>query len=127
MASLAEYKDPGAKTWGFNFGSIGTLKLLPHFVHWLRERSPTVVVYCPVLCVVARFAAVHQKIPQVSLLTTAGPGYLDAAFMTHGGSAAASVGTFKSNEPKQQCNSGSESGAAIHAGAHAEHSRAAGF
>lgn len=98
-ASLAEYGDAGAKTWGFNFGSIGTLKLLPHFVKWLSERSPAVVVYCPVLCVVARLAAAHLNIPCVSLLTTAGPGYLDAAFKTHGGSAAAFVGHLKGNEP----------------------------
>jgi len=99
IASLAEYGDPGAKMWGFNFGSIGTMKLLPHFIKWLSERNPAVVVYCPVLCVVAKFAAVHLKVPSVSLLTTAGPGYLDAAFKTHGGSAATFVSMLKANEP----------------------------
>lgn len=41
----------------------------------------------PVLCSYAHLAASHLKIPDVSLLTASGPGFWDAAFTTHGGSA----------------------------------------
>jgi len=99
MAVLSEYDDPGALMWGHNFGSIVTLRLLQPFIEWFRECDPTAVVYCPVLCVVARFAAMYLKIPSVSLLTANGPGYLDAAFATHGGTAAGFVEMLRNNEP----------------------------
>ena len=85
--TLEAYEDPGAKMWGLNFGSIATEKLIPIFVEFFQEMSPKLVLYCPVLCPYAHLAALHLKITDVSLLTTAGPGFWDAAFATHGGSA----------------------------------------
>lgn len=102
MKTLEDYGDPGAKVWGLNFGSILTQKLLPVYISWLRSISPQVVVYCPVLCQVAHFSAMHLQIPSVSLLTAAGPGYLDAAFAAHGSSAAGLVATIKANEPNSK-------------------------
>lgn len=102
MKTLEEYGDPAAKMWGLNFGSILTEKLLPVYISWLRSVSPQVVVYCPVLCQAAHFSAMHLKIPSISLLTAAGPGYLDAAFAAHGSSAAGLVATIKGNEPNSK-------------------------
>ena len=65
--------------------NIGIARLLPLYTEWLRSTGAClVVIYCPVLCAVARFAAVSLNIPNVSLLTAAGPGYWDAAFAAHG-------------------------------------------
>lgn len=99
MKTLEDYGDPGAKMWGLNFGSILTEKLLPVYITWLRSISPHVVVYCPVLCQVAHFSAMHLQIPSVSLLTAAGPGYLDVAFAAHGSSATGLVAAIKANDP----------------------------
>mmetsp|Transcript_116720 Transcript_116720/g.341711 ORF Transcript_116720/g.341711 Transcript_116720/m.341711 type:complete len:493 (-) Transcript_116720:47-1525(-) len=96
--SLSEYGDPGAKMWALNFGSIATEKLLPVYIGFLRRHSPDLVVYCPVLCSVAHFAAMHLKIPDASLLTAAGPGFWDAAFASHGGSPAGLISTINANE-----------------------------
>eukprot|EP00811_Abedinium_folium_P027114 NODE_4072_length_1940_cov_9.019857.p1 GENE.NODE_4072_length_1940_cov_9.019857~~NODE_4072_length_1940_cov_9.019857.p1 ORF type:complete len:378 (+),score=83.16 NODE_4072_length_1940_cov_9.019857:328-1461(+) len=63
------------------------------------EASPQLLVYCPVLCQVAHFAARRLGIPDVSLLTANGPGFWDAAFATHGGSPDDVVVAVKGNEP----------------------------
>eukprot|EP00656_Telonema_subtile_P053662 TRINITY_DN7829_c0_g2_i1.p1 TRINITY_DN7829_c0_g2~~TRINITY_DN7829_c0_g2_i1.p1 ORF type:complete len:498 (+),score=80.62 TRINITY_DN7829_c0_g2_i1:242-1735(+) len=101
-ATFGEYDDPGAMQWALNFGSIAAQRLLPVYIDWFRERQPNLVVYCPVLCQVAHFAALHLKIPDVSLLTAAGPGFFDAALAAHpGASAAALVGTVAANQPNR--------------------------
>lgn len=90
MATAAEYSD-GADPppqWWLNFGSISTAALLPIYVDWLASREAQLVVYCPVLCQVARFAAMQLRVPAVSLLTAAGPGYFDAAIAAMAGPAA---------------------------------------
>ena len=71
-----------------NFGSISSAALLPIYTDWLRSRNAQLVVYCPVLCHVALFAAVNLEVPVVSLLTTSGPGYFDAAIASMAGPAA---------------------------------------
>ena len=86
-ATATEYGDPPPQWW-LNFGSISNATLLPIYIDWFRSRDPHLVVYCPVLCVVARLAAMHLKIPTVSLLTASGPGYFDAAIASMAGSAA---------------------------------------
>lgn len=96
--SIEEYGSAGAKMWALNFGSIAPSKLLPAYISFLRRVSPQLVVYCPVLSSVAHFAASYLGIPDVSLLTAAGPGFWDAAFAVHGGSAAGLVGSIKTNE-----------------------------
>jgi len=101
LASLEKYDDPGAKQWGLNFGSIGTAALLPAYLEFLWRvcrtpdqpgRLPDLLVYCPVLCQAAYFAAQKLGIPAVSLLTAAGPGYYDAAFDQLGGGRAGYAG-----------------------------------
>ncbi|CAK9096048.1 unnamed protein product [Durusdinium trenchii] len=87
VSTLQAYEDPGANAWALNFGSLAASKLIPIFVDFLRELAPKLLVYCPVLCSYAHLAASHLKIPDVSLLTASGPGFWDAAFTTHGGSA----------------------------------------
>lgn len=89
LATATEYGDPPPQWW-LNFGSIATARLLSLYVAWFRSRhNVKLVVYCPVLCAVARFAALVLNIPAVSLLTAAGPGYLDAAIAAMAGDAAA--------------------------------------
>jgi len=95
---LSEYGDPGAKMWAINFGSIFMEKALPAYINFLRLHSPKLVVYCPVLCQVAHLAALHLSIPDVSLLTAAGPGYWDAALAGAGASAAGLISTIKANQ-----------------------------
>jgi hypothetical protein len=87
MATAVEYSDPPPQWW-LNFGSISSARLLPIYVDWFCSRNAQLVVYCPVLCQVARFAAMQLHLPAVSLLTTAGPGYLDAAIASMAGAAA---------------------------------------
>ena len=88
MATAAEYGDPPPQWW-LNFGSISCAALLPLYIDWFRSRNNVrLVVYCPVLCQVARFAAMQLQIPAVSLLTAAGPGYFDAAIASMAGAAA---------------------------------------
>jgi UDP-N-acetylglucosamine:LPS N-acetylglucosamine transferase len=87
MSTASLYGDPPPQWW-LNFGSISTEMLLPIYIDFLRALSPNLVVYCPVLCQVAYFAALHLRIPAVSLLTTAGPGYFDAAIASMAGAAA---------------------------------------
>ena len=56
----------------------------------------------PVLCPYAHFAATFlHPFPTVSLLTAAGPGYWDAAFRVHGGSAAQLTEAIQRNAPNQ--------------------------
>ena len=89
MATRAEYIPGGdPPQWWLNFGSISTSKLLPIYVDYLRSQGATLVIYCPVLCQVARFAAMKLQVPSVSLLTAAGPGYFDAAIASMAGAAA---------------------------------------
>lgn len=95
--TLEEYDDPGAKMWALNFGSIAAEKLLPVYLSFLRHHSPHLVVYCPVLCSVAHLAATYLNIPDVSLLTAAGPGFWDAAFASSGGSAAGLITAIRVN------------------------------
>lgn len=96
QATFAEYSDP-PPMWGINFGSIAVAWLLQPFITWLDSRSVSLVVYCPVLSQLARFAAARLNIPHVSLLTTAGPGYWDAVFAAHSMSADALVRAIHSN------------------------------
>jgi UDP-N-acetylglucosamine:LPS N-acetylglucosamine transferase len=102
LKTLDDYDDPGSKMWALNFGSIATEKLLPGHISVFKKLAPSLIVYCPVLCQVAYFAALHLGIPAVSLLTAAGPGYWDAAFKNHGGSAAGLLATIKANEPNNK-------------------------
>jgi len=95
--TLEEYNDPAAKMWALNFGSIATGRLLPVYLSFLRRLSPHLIVYCPVLCSVVHLAAMHLNIPDVSLLTTAGPGFWDAAFACSGGSVAGLVAAIGAN------------------------------
>jgi UDP-N-acetylglucosamine:LPS N-acetylglucosamine transferase len=100
--TFEEYNSPGAKMWALNFGSISTEKLLPIYISFFKQQSPQVVVYCPVLSQVAHFAALKLGIPDVSVLTTAGPGFWDAAFASPaaGGATAAGLLTaIKENGP----------------------------
>merc|ERR1711982_27324 len=71
--------------WGMNFGSIFVSKQLPAYIKYISKLMPRLklVVYCPILCAVAHFASMKLGIPDVSLLTTAGEGWLDAAFESH--------------------------------------------
>lgn len=92
MKTFDEYGTPGAKMWALNFGSIMADKLLPVYIQFLTKCSPRVVVYCPVLCQVARFAALKLGIPHVSVLTAAGPGYWDAAFASPAASGVTAAG-----------------------------------
>ncbi|CAE7428872.1 yojK [Symbiodinium sp. CCMP2456] len=96
LGTLADY-GPDARAWALNFGSIALQKLLPMYISFLQRLAPQLVVYCPVLSQVAHLAAEHLKIPDVSLLTAAGPGYWDAAFASHGGSAESLVAAIKLN------------------------------
>ncbi|CAE7374072.1 yjiC [Symbiodinium natans] len=96
VGTVADY-GPSAKPWALNFGSLALEKLLPMYIAFLRRFAPQLVVYCPVLSHVAHFAAGHLGIPDVSLLTAAGPGYWDAAFAVHGGSAGGLVDAIKAN------------------------------
>eukprot|EP00756_Hemistasia_phaeocysticola_P012386 Hpha_TRINITY_DN15191_c4_g18::TRINITY_DN15191_c4_g18_i1::g.128418::m.128418 len=93
MASFAQYAEKeGDKPpiWALNFGSIPNAKFLSVYQEWLRSLGPVaVVVYCPVLCAVAHFAASSLGIPSVSLLTAAGPGFFDAAIAASAGGRAA--------------------------------------
>mmetsp|Transcript_876 Transcript_876/g.3226 ORF Transcript_876/g.3226 Transcript_876/m.3226 type:complete len:506 (+) Transcript_876:19-1536(+) len=86
--TFAEYDDAGALQWALNFGSIAAERLLPVYISWFRDREPHLVVYCPVLCQVAHFAALKLGIPDVSLLTASGPGFFDAAIAAAAGQAA---------------------------------------
>lgn len=104
MDTATKYSDPPPQWW-LNFGSIASAALLPIYTEWFRSRKNVrLVVYCPVLCQVARFAAAQLQIPAVSLLTAAGPGYLDAAIASTAGAeavrsvAAGLVAAIKSNE-----------------------------
>eukprot|EP00927_Polykrikos_kofoidii_P077222 TRINITY_DN74189_c0_g1_i1.p1 TRINITY_DN74189_c0_g1~~TRINITY_DN74189_c0_g1_i1.p1 ORF type:complete len:503 (-),score=75.92 TRINITY_DN74189_c0_g1_i1:128-1579(-) len=98
VGSVAEYNDASAAQWAINFGSIASHRLLPAYISWFRSREPQLVVYCPVLCSVAHFAASHLRIPDVSLLTAAGPGFWDAAFAAiPGASAEMLAATIKAN------------------------------
>ncbi|GMH47107.1 hypothetical protein TrLO_g10346 [Triparma laevis f. longispina] len=97
-----DYGTEGSKMRGLNFGSISAERLLPVYINFLRRMSPQLVVYCPVLCQVAHFAAMTLKIPDVSILTAAGPGFWDAAFAGHGSSAADFILTIKANEPNNK-------------------------
>ena len=103
-ATASEYGDP-VPQWWLNFGSISTAALLPIYIDWFRSRHAQLVVYCPVLCQVALFAALQLKVPAVSLLTASGPGYFDAAIasMAGGGAvrgvAAGLVNAVKAVEP----------------------------
>lgn len=102
LQSMAEYQDPGAKMWAMNFGSIATERLIPIFADFFKELSPKLLIYCPVLCPYAHFAAsLLPKLRSVSLLTAAGPGYWDAAFKAHGGTAQQLVETIAKNEANQ--------------------------
>eukprot|EP00439_Symbiodinium_sp_Y106_P087385 s33_g48.t1 len=96
IGTLADY-GPDARAWALNFGSIALQKLLPMYISFLQRLAPQLVVYCPVLSQVAHLAAEHLNIPDVSLLTAAGPGYWDAAFAVHGGSAESLVAAIKLN------------------------------
>ncbi|KAL7550657.1 hypothetical protein ACHAWF_013891 [Thalassiosira exigua] len=87
MSTATDYSDPPPKWW-LNFGSISAAALMPIYVNWLGSRNARLVVFCPVLCSVARFAALQLEIPAVSLLTAAGPGYIDAAIASMAGAAA---------------------------------------
>eukprot|EP00928_Gymnodinium_smaydae_P014658 TRINITY_DN15399_c0_g1_i1.p1 TRINITY_DN15399_c0_g1~~TRINITY_DN15399_c0_g1_i1.p1 ORF type:complete len:965 (-),score=164.25 TRINITY_DN15399_c0_g1_i1:56-2950(-) len=98
MNTFLQYGDDKAKQWALNFGSIATELLLPPYIEFFRRVAPKVIVYCPVLCQVSHFAAMHLRIPDVSLLTAAGPGFWDAAFAAHGGCAADLVSAIKANE-----------------------------
>ena len=86
-SAFEDYADAGARQWGLNFGSATTARLVPMFLAWLGARPvrPSVIVYCPVLCPAAHFAGLKLNIPTISLLTAAGPGYMDAAFDRHCG------------------------------------------
>jgi UDP:flavonoid glycosyltransferase YjiC (YdhE family) len=86
-ATAADYGDP-VPQWWLNFGSISTASMLPVYIDWFRSRDPHLIVYCPVLCQVALFASFQLKIPAVSLLTTSGPGYFDAAIAAMAGAVA---------------------------------------
>lgn len=86
-ATRSEYGDPPPRWW-LNFGSISTAALLPAYTDWLRSRDAQLVVYCPVLCQVALFAAMRLGVPAVSLLTAGGPGYFDAAIASTAGAEA---------------------------------------
>jgi len=98
-----EYNDPGAKQWALNFGSISTERLLPMYKDWVLSRKPQLLVYCPVLCQFGHFVAQQLKIPDVSLLTTAGPGFFDAAMAAHPGATAAGlISTVAANAPNQK-------------------------
>lgn len=101
MQSMEEYQDPGAKMWALNFGSIATERLIPIFADFFKELSPKLLVYCPVLCPYAHFAASLTKLRSVSLLTAAGPGYWDAAFKVHGGTAQQLAESIAKNEANQ--------------------------
>ena len=83
-ATASEYGDP-VPQWWLNFGSISTAALLPIYIAWFRSRKAQLVVYCPVLCQVALFAALQLEIPAASLLTASGPGYFDAAIASMAG------------------------------------------
>ena len=43
-----------------NFGSISTARLLPVYIDWFGSRGARLVVYCPVLCQVARLLRSRQ-------------------------------------------------------------------
>jgi hypothetical protein len=60
------YGIPGAKLWALKFGSIMAAKVLPIYIDFIRKHAPDVVVYCPVICQVAHFAALSLGIPDVS-------------------------------------------------------------
>ncbi|EOD19595.1 hypothetical protein EMIHUDRAFT_209224 [Emiliania huxleyi CCMP1516] len=94
-ATLTEYG--AAAPWALNFGSIAAQRLLPAYVRWLQSRGPDLVVYCPV----AHFASVKLAIPDVSLLTAAGPGFFDAAIASTPGapSSDALIAAIKGSEP----------------------------
>eukprot|EP00929_Paragymnodinium_shiwhaense_P086714 TRINITY_DN47170_c0_g1_i1.p1 TRINITY_DN47170_c0_g1~~TRINITY_DN47170_c0_g1_i1.p1 ORF type:complete len:483 (-),score=73.80 TRINITY_DN47170_c0_g1_i1:155-1603(-) len=96
-ATFSEYEDPGAMMWALNFGSISTQRLLPIYAAWLRSGGHCLVVYCPVLCQVAHFAALQLDIPDVSVLTAPGPGYWDAAFAGAGSSASGLLAAISKN------------------------------
>lgn len=53
---------------------------LPGVLRWLRRINGTTVVYCPMMCREAAWAARIHGIPSVALLTTAGPGSMEHAF-----------------------------------------------
>lgn len=58
-------------------GSSLSLQVLPKLEAWLKRVKPAVVVYCPVVhCGCTAIACQALEIPCVSLMTTAGPGYL---------------------------------------------------
>lgn len=86
-ATFTEYADPPPQ-WALNFGSISNARLLPAYIAWVRSLSPSLIVYCPVLCAIAHFTAMTLGIPDVSLLTAAGPGFFDAAIAGMAGPAA---------------------------------------
>jgi len=98
LGTFGQYNDPSAAQWALNFGSIATQRLLPVYIDWFRGLCPQLVVYCPVLCAVAHLAATHLNIPDVSVLTAAGPGFFDAAMKSSPGASASSlIGTVKAN------------------------------
>lgn len=102
LQSMAEYQDPGAKMWALNFGSIATERLIPIFADFFKELSPKLLIYCPILCPYAHLAAsLLPKLRSVSLLTAAGPGYWDAAFRVHGGTAKELAESIGKNEANQ--------------------------
>ena len=45
LNTLEQYEDPGAKSWALNFGSIALARLVPAFVDFFRQLSPSVVVH----------------------------------------------------------------------------------
>ena len=103
LDTFEAYKDPGAKQWALNFGSIATERLLPMYKDFILSRGPQLLVYCPVLCSVGHFAAMQLGIPDISLLTTAGPGFLDAAMAAHPGfTAAGLISTIAGNSENQK-------------------------
>lgn len=59
---------------GPTFSEHGMAKM----VDWLKKVKPSAMVYCPVMCGSAAIACRFLGIPCVSLMTTPGPGYLEA-------------------------------------------------
>jgi hypothetical protein len=125
-ATFLEYSDPPPQ-WALNFGSIAASRLLPIYVAWFRSRAAQLVVYCPVLCQVALFAATQLELPAVSLLTAAGPGFFDAAIAAMAGPEAVRGGAGRRRQGERGERGGrrGHSGGAGKARAHAQHGRAA--
>ncbi|CAK9098484.1 unnamed protein product [Durusdinium trenchii] len=93
-----DYEDPTA-TWSAQFGSIATERLIPVFKDFFKTLSPKVVVYCPILCGYAHFAATCLKIVDVSVLTRPGPGFLNAELAKNNETPAGLIEKIRANLP----------------------------